>query len=100
MAKSYAEDMADEMGHDGEEHDGEDGDELDGDDYGGSLEKAMEDLGRHLKEGDWSAAARCFRDATVLAEKHEDEQDGGADDSGEFPMPGDHALLMIPHGGK
>ena len=101
---AYADEMDRMEGHDdgAEMQDG--ADEGEGDDgIMPELEKAMEDLARHLEEKDWSAAARCFRDAATLVDEEEDEEEG---DEGHFPLPGEKeepghaALLLMPHGGK
>ena len=68
--KSFADHMAGMSGSD----EG-DGAELSADDYGGSLEKAMEDLAKHLA----------------------DEEETGM---GSGPPGGHAAMLLIPHGGK
>jgi hypothetical protein len=63
----------------------------------------MEDLAKHLKDGDFEAAWQCFKDAQGIADKAEDEETSPAAEEDDMPVPGGHggghaALLLMPRG--
>jgi hypothetical protein len=106
MPKSYAEHMADEMGHEdggGEEHDGE---ELGAEDSDKAGITEMEELIKHLRGGDAEAAWECFKRAQDLADNDDGEEEGEGEMPDDLPLPeggsdkgGHAALLLMPRGG-
>lgn len=107
MPKSYAEHMADEMGHDGE--DGEDGPDgkLTSEDKDAAGTSAMEELMKHLRGGNAEEAWECFKRAQALADEDEEEEEKGESElPDDLPLPeggadkgGHAALLLMPRGG-